>query len=152
MNQDTTIERIQGLAVWDSRGRPTVEARVELVGGAQGRAIAPAGASRGRHEAVELRDGGEWLDPTRTIEILTGQSDAHRWIDIIERGAGRTPACGSGACAVAAAWWQRQQQITPLTIVMPGGQVRVSGSPQAIQLSGHVHTVFHGNMALHAPQ
>ncbi len=97
-------------------------------------------------------DGCEVIDPTRNIEIITGQIDDHLWIDIIERGAGRTPACGSGACAVAAAWWQRQQQITPLTIVMPGGQVRVSGSPQAIQLSGHVHTVFHGNMALHAPQ
>jgi enolase len=43
--------------VWDSRGRPTVEAEVRLVGGAVGRAIAPAGASRGVHEAIDLRDG-----------------------------------------------------------------------------------------------
>lgn len=44
--------------VWDSRGRPTVEAEVTLDSGASGRAIAPAGASRGAHEAIDLRDGG----------------------------------------------------------------------------------------------
>ena len=47
--------------VWDSRGRPTVEVEVALAGGARGRAIAPAGASRGTHEAVDLRDGGARL-------------------------------------------------------------------------------------------
>jgi enolase len=44
--------------VWDSRGRPTVEAEVVLAGGARGRAIAPAGASTGSHEALDRRDGG----------------------------------------------------------------------------------------------
>ena len=53
---DTTITRIIGRRVWDSRGRPTVEAEVELACGASGRAIAPAGASRGAREAVDLRD------------------------------------------------------------------------------------------------
>jgi enolase len=53
------IERIVGRRVWDSRGRPTVEAEIFLDNGASGRAIAPAGASTGTHEAVELRDGGE---------------------------------------------------------------------------------------------
>jgi enolase len=38
-----------------------VEAEVALAGGARGRAIAPAGASRGTHEAVDLRDGGARL-------------------------------------------------------------------------------------------
>lgn len=55
---DTTISRVRGRQVWDSRGRPTVEAEVWLAGGAVGRAIAPAGASRGTHEAVDVRDGG----------------------------------------------------------------------------------------------
>ncbi|MDX8408795.1 MAG: diaminopimelate epimerase [Mariprofundales bacterium] len=94
-------------------------------------------------------DGCEAIDPTRNIEIITGQVDDHLWVDIIERGAGSTPACGSGACAVATAWWQRQQQVMPLTIVMPGGEVRVSGSPQAIELAGSVHTTFQGKVALH---
>ena len=53
-----TISRVHGRRVWDSRGRPTVEAEVTLAGGATGRAIAPAGASRGAREAIDLRDGG----------------------------------------------------------------------------------------------
>jgi enolase len=55
---DTTITRVHGRRVWDSRGRPTVEVEVRLAGGVVGRAIAPAGASRGSNEAVDLRDGG----------------------------------------------------------------------------------------------
>jgi enolase len=54
----TVITRVHARRVWDSRGRPTVEAEVTLTGGATGRAIAPAGASRGAREAVDLRDGG----------------------------------------------------------------------------------------------
>jgi enolase len=53
----TAIRRVRGRRVWDSRGRPTVEAEVELESGAVGRAIAPAGASTGSGEAVDLRDG-----------------------------------------------------------------------------------------------
>jgi enolase len=55
------IEQLIGRQVWDSRGRPTVEAEVRLSGGAVGRAIAPAGASRGTNEAVDLRDGSGQL-------------------------------------------------------------------------------------------
>ncbi|MGX5712651.1 phosphopyruvate hydratase [Sphingopyxis terrae subsp. ummariensis] len=52
------IASVTGRQLWDSRGRPTVEAEVTLESGAVGRAIAPAGASRGAHEAIDLRDGG----------------------------------------------------------------------------------------------
>ena len=55
----TAISSVTGRRVWDSRARPTVEVEVGLAGGARGRAIAPAGASRGSGEAVDLRDGGE---------------------------------------------------------------------------------------------
>ncbi|HWA63259.1 MAG TPA: phosphopyruvate hydratase [Caulobacteraceae bacterium] len=55
----TTINRVRGRQVWDSRGRPTVEAEIVLAGGAVGRACAPAGASKGAHEAHERRDGGD---------------------------------------------------------------------------------------------
>lgn len=55
---NTTIASVCAHRVWDSRGRPTVEVEVRLAGGALGRGIAPAGASRGLHEAVDLRDGG----------------------------------------------------------------------------------------------
>ncbi|MGO1078493.1 phosphopyruvate hydratase [Inquilinus sp. CA228] len=54
----TTIAGIRGRRVWDSRGRPTVEAEIRLEGGATGRAIAPAGASTGSGEARDKRDGG----------------------------------------------------------------------------------------------
>jgi enolase len=55
----TAIAFVHARRVWDSRGRPTVEAEVMLENGAVGRAIAPAGASTGSGEAVDLRDGGE---------------------------------------------------------------------------------------------
>lgn len=55
---DTAIAYVHARRVWDSRGRPTVEADVLLEGGAVGRAIAPAGASTGSGEALDLRDGG----------------------------------------------------------------------------------------------
>lgn len=48
---------IKGRRVWDSRGQPTVEVEVGLETGIVGRAIAPAGASRGRREATDMRDG-----------------------------------------------------------------------------------------------
>jgi enolase len=54
----TAITELRGRRVWDSRGRPTLEVEVALEGGARGRAIAPAGASTGTGEAVDLRDGG----------------------------------------------------------------------------------------------
>jgi enolase len=61
MASEKTISRIQAREVLDSRGNPTVEVDLWLAGGALGRAIVPSGASTGRHEAVELRDG----DPQR---------------------------------------------------------------------------------------
>jgi enolase len=57
----TSIKRIIGRRVWDSRGRPTVEVDIHLDGGVLGRAIAPAGASTGSGEALDLRDNGKRL-------------------------------------------------------------------------------------------
>jgi enolase 1/2/3 len=53
----TSIARIQGREILDSRGNPTVEVDVLLESGELGRAAVPSGASTGAHEAVELRDG-----------------------------------------------------------------------------------------------
>ncbi|MFK7733879.1 MAG: phosphopyruvate hydratase [Pseudomonadales bacterium] len=55
---ELAITEVLGRRVWDSRGRPTVEVEVRLHGGGCGRAIAPAGASTGSGEALDLRDGG----------------------------------------------------------------------------------------------
>jgi enolase len=60
-DSDATVVHVHAREVLDSRGRPTVEAEVTCKGGAWGRASVPSGASTGRHEAVELRDG----DPNR---------------------------------------------------------------------------------------
>ncbi|HJM63590.1 MAG: phosphopyruvate hydratase [Roseibacillus sp.] len=54
---DTTITRVCGREIIDSRGNPTVEVEVTLQGGGFGRAGVPSGASTGEHEAWELRDG-----------------------------------------------------------------------------------------------
>ncbi len=58
---DATITAVTGHRRWDSRGRPTVEAVVTTTSGA-GRALAPAGASTGSGEALDLRDGGDRFD------------------------------------------------------------------------------------------
>ena len=54
-----SIEGIFARQILDSRGNPTVEVEVVLDDGSLGRAAAPSGASTGKFEAVELRDGGE---------------------------------------------------------------------------------------------
>ncbi|MDW6024671.1 phosphopyruvate hydratase [Mesorhizobium sp. BAC0120] len=72
----TAITSVRGRRVWDSRGRPTVEAEIRLAGGAWGRAIAPAGASTGSGEALDLRDGGERLggfDVMRAVGNVNGE-------------------------------------------------------------------------------
>ena len=72
----TSIAALNARRVWDSRGRPTVEAEVRLQGGAAGRAIVPAGASTGTREALELRDGGPafgGLDVQRALAHVRGE-------------------------------------------------------------------------------
>jgi enolase len=76
VGDDALIVSVLGRRVWDSRGRPTVEVEVRSEDGALGRAIAPAGASTGRGEAVELRDGGErlgGLDVGRAVANVNGE-------------------------------------------------------------------------------
>lgn len=60
-SQSAGSSQIAGVDAWqvlDSRGRPTVRARVQLADGTSGTATAPSGASTGTHEVHELRDGG----------------------------------------------------------------------------------------------
>ena len=76
---DTTIEAIQTREILDSRGNPTVEVEVYLAGGVVGRAAVPSGASTGKHEAVELRDG----DPTRFLKkgVTKAVANVHEIIE-----------------------------------------------------------------------
>ncbi len=59
MYDEFEITGVYGREILDSRGNPTVEVEVRLEGGALGRAAVPSGASTGKFEAVELRDGGQ---------------------------------------------------------------------------------------------
>jgi len=89
-------------------------------------------------------EGTEKFPEDRNIEIISGQIGDDAYVDIIERGTGHTLACGSGACAVAAAIWTVEEHTRPLTVHMPGGDVVVSGAPDAIMLEGTVSFVFSG--------
>jgi enolase len=74
--KNTEIVQVRGRQVWDSRGRPTVEAEITLACGKRGRAIAPAGASTGSGEAVDLRDGNARLGGfgvTRAVAHVNGE-------------------------------------------------------------------------------
>ena len=53
----STIKNVKAREILDSRGNPTIEVEVMLGDGAAGRAAVPSGASTGKHEALELRDG-----------------------------------------------------------------------------------------------
>lgn len=58
MEAAAAIARLHGREILDSRGNPTTEAEVTLSNGVCACAAVPSGASTGRHEAVEKRDGG----------------------------------------------------------------------------------------------
>jgi len=67
------IDQVRGRRIWDSRGRPTLEVEIRVRGGVVGLGAAPAGASRGDNEAIEVRDGGSHLggwDVQRAISIV----------------------------------------------------------------------------------
>ncbi len=84
----TTIAKIIGREILDSRGNPTVEADVYLAEGSMGRASVPSGASTGEHEAVELRDG----DKARYLGKGTRNAVSHINGEIARALAGRDAA------------------------------------------------------------
>ncbi len=90
------IEDIVASEVLDSRGNPTVEARVTLEDGTEGSAIVPSGASTGSKEAVELRDGDQQryggkgvlkavdnVNEKITPELVGMEATAQREIDML---------------------------------------------------------------------
>jgi enolase len=96
---ETRIVAVRGRRVWDSRGRPTVEAELRLAGGAVGRAIAPSGASTGSGEAIERRDGGTRLgggDVRGAVAAINGEITAA----LIGMDAADQPALDGALCAL----------------------------------------------------
>ncbi len=71
------IQAVHARRIWDSRGRPTVEVEVVNEDGTVGLGIAPAGASMGTREAVELRDGGSAF---RGLDVQTALRGIEREI------------------------------------------------------------------------
>jgi enolase len=72
------IKHIQAWEILDSRGNPTVSVRVELASGASGEAAVPSGASTGKYEAVELRDGDK--KRYNGLGVLKAVGNIHRVI------------------------------------------------------------------------
>ncbi len=82
--------------------------------------------------------------PERNVETIHKYDEQHAEISIVERGAGETLACGSGACATAVAVWSKVSRPHPLTIHMPGGEAVVHQHNDECVLEGVVSTVFQG--------
>ncbi|MDL0106981.1 phosphopyruvate hydratase [Campylobacter vicugnae] len=64
------IKDIKAIEVLDSRGNPTIKAFVTLCDGSTGSAIVPSGASTGKREALELRDGGDAFDGKGVLKAI----------------------------------------------------------------------------------
>ncbi len=137
------IENVIGRRVWDSRGRPTVEAEVFLAGGATGRAIAPAGASTGSGEAVDRRDGGSafgGMDVKGAVSAITNEiSKVIRGLDAREQASidlamiqadgtenrGRIGANAIVAVSMAVAWAAAAQSKEPLWRILGADAVQM---------------------------
>ncbi len=65
------IKAIKAREIFDCRGYPTIEVDVITEGGVIGRASAPAGRSKGKYEALELRDGGKRLEGFGVLKAVS---------------------------------------------------------------------------------
>ena len=134
----SAIASVLGRRVWDSRGQPTVEVDVTLASGAHGRAIAPAGASRGLREAIDLRDGGEQLRGKgvgRAVDNVNGMIasallgvDARDQVDIDQRLCELDDSPMKENIAWPAIWWKWRPGPNPTTSPSMASAVTSTGS------------------------
>ncbi len=156
--QAFSIENTDALEIIDSRGTPTVKARVVLESGAWGEAAVPSGASTGIHEARELRDGeagryqgkgvSQAVENVRTAlkDVLRGRdSRDQEEIDRImmeadgTRNKDRLGANALLAVSLANARAAAAAQGKPLYAALNGGQGRVLPIPMMNILNGGAH-------------
>jgi enolase len=144
----TTIAKITGIEILDSRGNPTVEADVVLADGSLGRAAVPSGASTGEQEAVELRDGDasrymgkgtrkavEHINKPIADALLGKDASQQARIDRIMIDLDGTPNKGKlGANAILAA-----SQRTPLYRYLGGVGANILPVPMMNILNGGAH-------------
>lgn len=123
----TTITDLLARRVWDSRGRPTVEVELTTSSGAMGRAIAPAGASMGTGEAVDLRDGGTAF---AGLDVQTALSGLRDRVAPILRGMDVTDQAGLDACLI-------EIDSTP-NMASLGGNASIATSMAALHCSAAV--------------
>ena len=78
--KNAVIKKVAAWQVFDSRGNPTLEAEVTLGGGLTGSAMAPSGASKGKYEALELRDqrAGRYLGRSVFEAVERVNTEIHR--------------------------------------------------------------------------
>ncbi len=157
MSKSSLITGVYGRQVWDSRGRPTVEAEVTLASGAMGRGVAPAGASTGRHEALELRDGGAAFGGFGVNQAVANVNDAIADVlagadaltpDAVDRllierdGTENKSRLGANACiavSMAAAHAAAAHEGVPLYALLAGGDASVIPLPEIQIFGGGAH-------------
>ncbi len=71
----STIDNIKAREILDSRGNPTLEVEIELSDGTVGRAAVPSGASTGKYEAVELRDGSSRFNGLGVLKAIANVNE-----------------------------------------------------------------------------
>jgi diaminopimelate epimerase len=88
----------------------------------------------------------EHLPGGANISFATFTGPHHINLTVWERGCGLTLACGTGACATAAAAWLegRADPAKPLHITLPGGTLEIEGPLNAVQMTGPATWVFAG--------
>jgi enolase len=154
----TTIAGVHGRQILDSRGNPTVEIDVRLDSGVVGRAAVPSGASTGRFEAVELRDGnsGAYLGKgvLKAVENVNGElATALAGLDASDQAAldralieldgtpnkGRLGANAILGCSLAAAKAAAAEAGQPLYAWLGGEEARVLPVPMLNVINGGAH-------------
>ncbi len=157
MYNDFEISGVHAREILDSRGNPTLEVEVRLEGGAVGRAAVPSGASTGKYEAVELRDGGpryhgkgvmravEYVNTVIAEVLLFEDAFNQTTIDrILKEADGTENKSRLGANAVlgtslAVARACAAQQGIPLYRYLGGANARTLPVPMMNVLNGGVH-------------
>jgi enolase len=153
----SSIEKVHGRQILDSRGNPTVEVDVLLKSGAAGRAAVPSGASTGEFEAVELRDGGDaWAGKgvSTAVGNVNGElADAVTGLDPADQdkldrtmieldgtpNKGRLGANAILGVSLAAAKAAAAQAGSPLWEYLGGSEARVLPVPMMNVLNGGAH-------------
>jgi len=154
----TGISDVTARQILDSRGNPTIEVEIVLESSARGRAAVPSGASTGRFEAVELRDGDRAkylgkgvLDAVRNVDHdLAGAIrglDAYEQRDVDERmieldgtsNKGRLGANAILGCSLATAKAAAAHAAMPLFRWVGGGDAHVLPVPMMNIVNGGAH-------------